>query len=582
VTDRSPIARGFALVATYAREQPKPLAVAVTGSVVFAAGSVAGAIALGVATELTLSRFFRGDDPRTLLAVTLLIGVMLIRSAGVIARRYYAGMTAHRARADLQRRLVARMVGMSLPRLRRRASGELIANLDADTEAAIEVIHPLPFTIGVISMLVFAVASLALLDVPLMLATISLLPIVLAMSWLSARVMQPATERERAANATVTSAATEIIQGAQLVKTLGREDEETRRFAEIVDEHRGTRVHLATLQLTFDDVFASLPQIAMVLIIAVGTLRIEAGALDASGLVQAVALFSIMAFPIQVIGFFLADLPRSVVGRDRLEKLLSEPDDPHRISRGPARLPSGPLAVDLRGVSVGEAERPMIVDLDLGIGPGEFIAIVGPTGSGKSTIIEAIARLRPLTSGSISLGRIPFDDVADVDLRRRVTVATQHAALFGGTIRTNVDFGRGRSVEEIDAALGRAGADDLDTLLPEGFDTVVGERGVTLSGGQRQRVALARALVGDPGLVMLDDATSAVDPEREEVVLANLAALATTVIQVTHRVAAMQSADRVVLIEDGRVVAIGPHRTLMEVPGYARLVAAYQRNEIVR
>ncbi len=576
MSEASAIARGVRLVATYAREQRRPLVLAVTGSVVYAAGSVAGALALGTAVEWTIDRFFAGDDPRTLLAATLLVGIMIVRSAGVIARRFYAGMTAAGARADLQHRIADRLVAIPLERVQARPRGELLAHLDADTEAAVDVIHPMPFTVGVVTMLVFSIVSLAAIDIPLMLATLILLPIVLGLSIFNARVIQASTERERAANADVTTAATELIEGTQVVKTLGLEDHETARFTGIVDRHRRARIHYATIQLTIDSAFSLLPQLAMILIIAVGTLRVDSGALDPPALVQAVALFSVMAFPMQVIGFFLVDLPRSVVGRDRIETILAEPDDPLRIPEGPGTLPSTALGGELRGVAVGDPARPLLRHADLRIEPGETLAVVGATGSGKSTLLEALARLRPLREGGASLDGIAVDTIADDHLRRHVTFATQQAALFGGTVRESVDFGRGFPTEEVDLALERAGAGDLADVLPDGYETVIGERGVTLSGGQRQRVALARALVGDPGMVLLDDATAAVDPALEEQILATLAELPTTVVMVTHRVAAMAAADRVAFVEDGAVRAIGTHAELQGEPGYARLVAAYE------
>ncbi len=578
----APLADGLRLVRGYARAHPVPLWIAVTGSVVYAAGSVGSALALGWATDEVLVPLFEGGDPREWIAVGLLVGVMVLRSAGVIVRRYFAGMTSARVKRDLQQDVARRIVDMSLDRVRSRPPGELLAHLDADTDAAIEVVHPLPFTIGVLSMLGFAVVSLALLDVPLMLATVGVLPIVLMLSWATASLLEAPTEAERTANAAVTAAASEIVAGSQVIKTLGREDAELQRFGAVVDEHRARRVRLQSIHLAIDNTFSFIPQVAMVLIVVVGTQRVNAGALEPGGLVEAVALFGVLAFPMQVIGFFLTDLPVSVVGRRRVDSVRAEPDDPLRATSGRELLPSGPLAARLSGVRVGPEDRSRISGLSLDIRAGETLAIVGSTASGKSTIVEVLARLRPVDDGEVSIGGIPSDDIADDELRRRVTLASQQAVLYTGTIKGNTDFGRGRGDSELIDALHIAGAEDLEHELPAGFDAIVGERGVTLSGGQRQRIALARALAGRPGLILLDDATSAVDPVLEERILARLADLPTTVVMVTHRVAAMGAADRVALMSGGRVEAIGTHEELLHNDEYRRLVEAYRAEEVVR
>ncbi len=580
MTGSAPIADGLRLVRGYARAYPRPLWIAVTGSVFYAAGSVASAVALGWATDEVLVPLNEGAPAREWAAVALLVGVMVFRSAGVIVRRYFAGMTAARARAGLQRDVARRIVSVSLDRVRSRPPGELLAHLDADTEAAVDVIHPLPYTIGVLSMIVFAVVGLALLDIPLMLATIGVLPFVLMMSWATASWLEPPTATERAANADVTAAASEIIAGSQVIKTLGREDAELDRFESIVDTHRASRVRLQSLHTAINNGFAFVPQMAMVLIVVVGAQRVNSGALEPGGLVEAVALFGVLAFPMQVIGFFLTDLPLSVVGRRRIDSLRVEPDDPLRTSTGTSLLPAGPLGASLRGVRVGPVDRSRLNDLDLDIQPGETLALVGSTASGKSTVLEVLARLRATDAGSVQLGGVIAAEVADEELRQRVTLASQQAVLYTGTISGNADFGRGRDEAEIIDALHIAGADDLEHDLPDGFATVVGERGVTLSGGQRQRIALARALAGRPGMILLDDATAAVDPALEERILARLGDLPTTVVMVTHRVAAMVAADRVALMSDGNVRAVGTHQQLLGDPAYRRLVEAYRAEEV--
>lgn len=579
----SPLTDGLRLVGQYARAHLGPFLTSTTGSVVYAAGTVGSAFALGWAVDEALVPHFDGESDRAWAAAAILIGVMIARSLGVITRRYFAGLGTERNKADLQRGMADRLVAMPLDRLRSRPAGVMLAHMDADANSALEATHPAPFTIGVISMLIFAVSGLALIDLPLMFATVGVLPLVLITSIVSAYVIEKPTDRERAANATVTDATTEIIAGTQVIKTLGREDAELDRFASVVDELRARRVHIATLRKLVDQTFKTMPQLAMILIIYVGASRVADGTLQPGDLVQAVALFGVLSFPMQVIGFFITDLPYTVVGRRRVDGLLAEPDDPLLATpASPAPLPTGPLSARLVHVRVGDHDRPRIDAFDLEIESGETIALVGPTGSGKSTALEVLARLRRIDDGEVHYAEIDANAIADRELRTRVTLAAQNAALFTGTVRSNVAFGRELSTVEIDEALVLAGCADLDEILEDGFETVVGERGVTLSGGQRQRVALGRALAGRPGMVLLDDATSAVDPAREETILANLAELATTVVMVTHRVAAMVAADRVALIDEGAVRAIGTHAELLGNDVYRQLVEAYESADAIR
>lgn len=244
-------------------------------------------------------------------------------------------------------------------------------------------------------------------------------------------------------------------------------------------------------------------------------------------------------------------------------------------------MPSGPLGATLSAVTVGDSERARLRAANLEIHAAETLAVVGPTAGGKSTVLETLARLRACDEGAVSIAGAPILDIDDASLRSRLTLATQNASLFHGTVLDNVRFSRQLSDEQAIEALQLAGADDLRDVLPDGYETVVGERGVTLSGGQRQRVALARALAGRPGMVLLDDATSAVDPALEEQIIRRLATLPVTVVMVTHRVAAMAAADRVALVADGRVVDVGRHKVLLANPVYRGLVDAYLASEVL-
>ncbi|MFQ5555952.1 MAG: ABC transporter ATP-binding protein [Acidimicrobiales bacterium] len=572
------LSRGLRLIVGYVRTQRRPFALAVAGTTVYAAAAVGSTVVLGRATdEVLVPAFDEGARVNPWWAAAAVVAMAVLRSAGVVARRYYAGLTAARARADLQRAVIGRLLAMPLDRIRSRPRGELLAHLDTDAEAATEAIHPLPFAVGAVTMVGIGITSLALVDVPLMLISSLLLPLIAITSWLHARVIHEPAASERHRNGAMAATADEILDGLLVVKTLGREHAETTRFAEVVDRHRSARVRLMVLRSLFERSLQMAPELGAIAVLAVGVQRVDAGALTTGELVQAVAVFGVLAFPLAVIGFFLTDLPASVVAHERIARLLDEPDDPLLHPDGRTPLPPGPLGVTIKGLVVNDRLRVG----HLRIHPGETLAIVGPTGGGKSTLLEVVCRLRPVEDGRVEIGGVALAEIDPSDLRRRVALATQEASLFAGTVLENTAFSRPVDVREVEACLTTAGADDLLSMLPHGYETVIGERGVTLSGGQRQRVAVARALVGEPGLLALDDATSAVDPGIEEGILGRLAARPTTVVIVTHRVAAMAAADRVVLVDDGRIVAVAPHRDLLTDARYRSLVEAYRSSEVL-
>ncbi len=280
------------------------------------------------------------------------------------------------------------------------------------------------------------------------------------------------------------------------------------------------------------------------------------------------------------VGWILSELPRAVVGYGRVDEVLQEPDVVERPA-DPAALPDGPLDVRAEGLTYEFDGTRVIDDVSFHVRPHESVAIVGPTGVGKSTLAQLLVRLDDPPGGAILVGGVDLRRAEPAELRRAVSLVFQESFLFATTVADNIALDSGASRDEVERAAAIAQADRFIAALPNGYDTVLGERGHTLSGGERQRVALARALVRNPRVLILDDATSSVDPTIEAEILAGLRReLDTTLIVIAYRLSTIRLADRVLYLEDGRLRASGSHEELMaSQPGYAAMIHAYERGE---
>jgi ATP-binding cassette subfamily B protein len=320
-------------------------------------------------------------------------------------------------------------------------------------------------------------------------------------------------------------------------------------------------------------------------VLLVGAWRLRQGAITVADVVSVAFLFTVLAFPVRAIGWVLAELPRSAVGWERVDSVLTATGD---MVYGDAALPAGAKPATLRFEHVDFAYahgQPILHDVTFEVPGGRTVALVGPTGSGKSTIASLAARLVDPTSGGVHLDTVDVTTLTQESLAAAVALVPQVPFVFDDTVRGNVTLERG-GVDDDAAwrALRTAQAETFVSALSQGLDTTVGERGTSLSGGQRQRLTLARALAGGPRLLILDDATSAVDPRVEAAILASLRdGDAASILVVAYRRATIALADEVVYVEHGRVVAQGTHADLLAtVAGYANLVTAYERADAER
>ncbi len=576
--------RGFGVLGVAVREEPRIFAVSVVGSALFALTTIAQAYVFGAVTDRVIVPSIRDGRaaPAALgLAFLAIMVTAVLKVVGIVGRRLGAGLMQYRLQATYRRRVTRRYLELPFSWHQRHSTGELLSNANSDVEAAWSPIAPFPFAVGVVLMLVVTLVLLFVTDPVLAAVGSVVFPTIAVLTVLYSRRMSPLMTRAQQLRGEVSGIAHESFDGALVVKTLGREADETERFATAAGSLRDTNVAVGRVRGLFDPVMEALPTLGVLVVLLVGTARVGSGDIDAGQLVRVAYLFTLLAFPVRAVGWVLNELPRSVVGWDRVQRVLGAGGAQVHGSR---TLPAGgPTALQVDGVAFGYGATPVLTDVSLTVPAGRTVALVGATGSGKSSLATLLVRLVDPQRGAVSYDGVDLRDLAPGALAEVAALVPQTAFLFDDSVRDNVTLGAPLPDEDVWAALRTAQADGFVAALPAGLDTVVGERGTTLSGGQRQRLALARAVVRRPRLLVLDDATSAVDPSVEQRILAGLRGGDGTVVVVAYRRATIALADEVVFLEHGRVSDRGSHEELsVRSPGYRDLVTAYARAEAER
>ncbi|MGS2640372.1 ABC transporter transmembrane domain-containing protein [Streptosporangium sp. LJ11] len=575
--------RGLGVLGVAIRAEKAIFSAAVLSSALYGVMTVAAAWALGWATDHVVLPAFRDGRITTgtlTLGALLILGVSLLKALGVAGRRYFAGVMQYRMQARSRRDVTRQYLRLPLAWHHRHPTGQLLSNAGSDVEAAWAPLAPLPMAVGVVVMLVTAAVAMVITDPILALVGFLVFPAIAVLNLVYQRRLNPLATRAQQLRAEVSEIAHESFDGALVVKTLGREDEETARFQAKASELRDANIAVGRVRGLFDPMLEALPTLGVLAVLLIGAMRLESGAIGSGVLVQVAYLFTLLAFPIRALGWVLAELPRAVVGYERVQAVLEATGS---MEHGAVELPgTEPARLEVRdlGYAYGDGEFPVLREVSLEVGPGRTVALVGPTGSGKSTLAQALVRLVDPAEGVVLVDGTDLRDVARNGVSDAVALVPQQTFLFDDTVRGNVTLGRPIGDEDVWAALRLAQAEGFVSALPSGLDTRVGERGTTLSGGQRQRIALARALVRRPRLLVLDDATSSVDPQVEARILYGLrdAAQVSTVVVIAYRMATIALADEVVYLDHGRVVDRGGHAELLaRCEGYRNLVTAYER-----
>ncbi|WP_372592704.1 ABC transporter ATP-binding protein [Actinotalea sp.] len=600
-----PASRGAQLIGRGISSHPWTYVAAIGTSAAFGALTVAVSQVLGSVTDSVVVPAIAGSSSarsRVWIAGLALLAVAVGLALSVAGRRIFAGLGYAGIGADHRRGVTRQYLRLPISWHRSHPTGQLLANASSDVEAATGVFNPLPFALGVVVMIAVATVALVRVDLWLALTALVVLPLAVLANLVFQRYMSPAITRAQQLRAEVADIAHESFEAALLVKSLGTQDREEQRFAERADALREANVRVGRVRAAFDPVIELLPSAGTLAVLLVGAMRLEAGAVQTGDIVSAAYLLTLMAVPVRAFGWVLGELPRAVVGYDRIARVLDAVGDQVPGTRAlPVR--AGGLEVRVRGVGVQVRDlggpRTLLSDLDLDLAPGRVVALVGPTGAGKTTLAGLFSRLQDPSAGRIELDGIDLVDITSADLSAQVALVPQTTFVFEDTVRANVALADpgdpGAPTDDaVWAALRAARVDDVVRALPEGLDAPLGERGANLSGGQRQRLAIARALVRRPRLLVLDDATSAVDPQVEQAILAGLREEvggasggagrgAPTVLLVAYRMSSVLLADEVVHLDGGRIVDRGTHAELLaRDPGYRELATAYERQTQAR
>ena len=553
---RSRLRVGFALVRDLLRFHPRIFAIAVGGASIYAVCTVASSFGVAyLVDQVILPRFEteKIDSGVYFIGAAIVIGIGLLRAFGVVVRRSYAGISNWRTVESISMLLVKKIMAQPVSWHKKKMTGDLVARVGVDSDAAAEVLGPLPFSTSVVLLVFLTGGWLIVVDVPLGLVAISVIPILLLLNVGYQRRIDKHYDTAQHELGALSSAVHESFDGVMVVKAFGAEDRETRRLSVISTRLKDARVRAVSARSTFEALLDGVPSLVNILLLVIGAMRVESGSMSVGELTSFIYLFTLLIFPLRIIGYVLSSVPHSASGYKRVREVLDEPlmNDPHAM----ILASSAGVGVRLEGITYRFSDDlpAALTDITLEISAGRTVVVVGATGSGKSTLLSVMAGLLQPDQGNVYIAN------------RSSSIVFQEPFLFSGSIRQNIVMGRSSTDQLLENSLFLSAADEFVGALDDGVDTVIGERGINLSGGQRQRIALARAIAQGSSVLLLDDTTSALDTVTESIVvdrLRNAASIVTTVI-VASRPSTIALADEVIFIESGKFSDQGSHDDLM-------------------
>jgi ATP-binding cassette subfamily B protein len=560
------------------RDAVKPLHTWVWLGILAGLGWTAARVAIPALTGRAIDQgIVPGDLDVALEWTVIILAVGLIQAICTGARRYAAFRLAYRVETNLRMRLVAHLQRLHFAFHDNAQTGQLMANANTDIQQIYMVVLLIPLTIASVLTMLAVVVVLVIRSPGLALFALAALPFLNIAATRFTRRMYPVGLSLQQELADLSSVVEESVAGVRVVKGFGAERLQRRNLSIEADDVYEQSMAQARLRANFLPLIDLLPTLGLVGILWYGGHQVLDGNLTIGNIVEANFYVLMLIWPLRMVGMLLGQLSRAAASAGRIHGVLST--EPAIEDRPNARaLPPGSGTVRFDDVTFGYGTGRTVLDhLDLEVPGGEAVALVGATASGKTTVARLIPRFYDVDGGRVCIDGVDVRSTKLADVRAAVGIVFEDTFLFSDSVRANIAFAQPEApIEQVRRAALLSGADEFVRDLPDGYETVVGEHGYSLSGGQRQRIAIARAVLADPRILILDDATSSVDPSKEHEIRSALREVMRdrTTIIIAHRPATIALADRVVLLGDGRVVADGTHDELLATNARYREVLA--------
>ena len=508
-----------------------------------------------------------------------IVGLGLVGGVAGYISRLYLFETAYNIEYDLRNIIYEHLTRMSFSFYDRVQSGQLISRANSDIRSVQMYMTFAPLILVQCSMAVIAFVFMLSINVPLAFIAMATMPFVYFTGVKMRKSMFPVSWIIQARLADVATIVDENVNGVRVVKSFAAEEQQLRALSGAAEKVKWSYIKDADIRAQFTPLVQNLPQVGLALVLLFGGYMVIHGGLGVGAILAFNSYLLMLQAPFMMLGLLIMMGQRAAASADRIYEIL---DEQPTVSDAPGAVDLSDVRGDVRFNHVDFSYHPddprlVLADFDLHIAPGETVALVGRTGGGKSTVARLLTRFYDVNAGSIRIDDHDIREVTLASIRANVGIVLDEPFLFSVSVRDNIAYGKpGASIDEVEAAARAAGAHEFISHLEHGYDTVVGERGYTLSGGQRQRIAIARTLLVNPPILILDDATSAIDVQVEQEIHASLRILmeGRTTLIIAHRLSTISLADRVVLLDSQKIVADGTHAELLaSTPLYAEVLA---------
>ena len=506
--------------------------------------------------------------------IAVIVAIGLVKALLMVGRRFISGRQALGVEYDLRDALYARLVRLSFGFYDRHQTGQLMSRATVDLQSVRFFLgFGLIFFFQHILTIVSVMVVLFVIEWRLALIALAITPAIVAVAYRYSHVSHPVLRDVQQKLADVATVAEESIVGVHVVKSFAQEERRQALFARASGAVFEATVRAFRQRATYVPLLSFLPLLAQAAVLLVAGRMVVSGSLTLSQFFVFNLLLAMLIVPLRSLGMWVGQAQRATASGERIFEVMDEPEGVEDIP-GASELPRGPGAIRFERLTFAyAADRPVLHEIDLELAAGKTVALIGHTGSGKTTLAALVPRFYDATEGRVLVDGVDVREVTRRSLRREIGVISQDPFLFSASVSENIAFGVLDATDErIELAARAAQAHEFVAALPHGYDTVIGERGITLSGGQRQRLAIARALVIDPRILILDDATASVDATTEAKIRAGLAEAMRerTTIIIAHRLSTIALADEVVVLEHGRIAARGPQAELLETSAVFR------------